>query len=373
VTDSADGRVRLAIVFGGRSTEHAISCISAGSVLAALDRDRYDVVAIGITPDGRWVLAPDDPAALTMQGRELPSVAAGGTALAIPGDPSVHGLVVLDAAAPPRVLGGVDVVFPLLHGPYGEDGTIQGLLDLAGIPYVGAGVLPSAVAMDKEYMKLLFAARGLPVAEHLVVFDRDWQADHLAVLARIPDLFALPVFVKPARGGSSLGITRVTEWAGLAQAMEVARQHDPKVLVEAAVDGREIECGVLDGEHGGPPETSVPAEILVRGRDFYDFEAKYHDEAGTEFAVPAELTAAQSTQVRDLAVRAFRAVGCEGLARVDFFLCPDGSWLVNELNTMPGFTPASMFPRMWEATGLGYPQLVDRLVRNALARGSGLR
>jgi len=362
---------RVAVVFGGRSSEHAISCVSAGSVLAAIDRDRYDVLPVGITPQGRWVLAPDDPSVLAISGRTLPTVDGNGEQVALPGDPSA-GLVVLGAGEPPRLLSEVDAVFPLLHGPYGEDGTVQGLLELAGIPYVGAGVLASAAAMDKEYMKILLAARGLPVAPYTVVRTREWLADRTAALAEAEGL-GWPVFVKPARGGSSIGISKAADREALVAAVELARESDPKVVIEAAVVGREIECGVLDGVGGGTPEASAPAEIRVTGgQDFYDFEAKYLSDA-TEFDIPADLPPESIKAVQELAVRTFLALDCAGLARVDFFLTPDGEFVVNEINTMPGFTPVSMFPRMWAASGLSYPALVDRLLSAALERGTGLR
>jgi D-alanine-D-alanine ligase len=351
-------RIRLAVIFGGRSTEHSISCISAGSVLRAVDRERYEVVAIGITPDGHWVLSGDDPAALEAHGRDLPTVTAEtGTSVALAGDPGVKGLLVLEPGDVPRALTAVDVVFPLLHGPYGEDGTVQGLLELAGVPYVGSGVLSSALCMDKAYMKVVLAAKGLPVGRYAVVRRGDPP----------PDL-EYPVFVKPARGGSSLGISKVTEPAGLAAALETAWAHDPKALVEQMVHGRELECAVLEGERG--PETSLPAEIRVAG-DWYDFEAKYLDDA-TVFDIPASVPEAVTAGVRELAAAAFTALGCEGLARVDFFLTGAGL-VLNEVNTMPGFTPQSMYPRMWAATGVTYPQLVDRLVALALKKGTGLR
>jgi D-alanine-D-alanine ligase len=352
------------VIFGGRSTEHSISCVSAGSVLRAVDREKYDVVPIGIAPDGRWVLAADDPAALEAHGRELPSVdAATGAAVALAGDPSVKGLLVLEPGDVPRALTSVDVVFPLLHGPYGEDGTVQGLLELAGVPYVGSGVLASAVCMDKEFMKVLLAARGLPVGPYAVLRRGD---DAAAATAHL----VYPLFVKPARGGSSLGISKVTSPDGLAAALETAWANDPKAVVEQMVPGRELECAVLQGRGGAAPETSLPAEVLVAG-DWYDFDAKYLDEA-TEFAVPADLPDDVTARVRDLAARAFTATGCAGLARVDFFLTGD-ELVVNEVNTMPGFTPQSMYPRMWAATGVGYPELVDRLVTLALESGTGLR
>ncbi len=354
-------RIRVAVVLGGRSTEHAVSCVSAGSVLAALDRDRYDVVPVGITPEGRWVLVPDDPALLAFSGRELPAVK-DGQAVALPGDPTVGGLVPLEDG--PAVLGRVDVVFPVLHGPWGEDGTLQGLLEMAGVPYVGSGVLASAAAMDKAVAKQLLRAAGLPVADAVVA--RRGQPVDEAVRA-----LGLPVFVKPARGGSSIGITRVDDLADLPAALETAWRADPKALVEAALVGREVECGVLAGPDG--PETSLPGEIRVVGdHDFYDFEAKYL-EASTELVVPADLPVDVTARLRDTAVAAFQALECEGLARVDFFVAPDGGLTVNELNTMPGFTPTSMYPRMWAATGVDYPALVDRLVQDALRRGTNLR
>jgi D-alanine-D-alanine ligase len=359
-------RTRLAVVFGGRSTEHAISCVSAGSVLAALDRERYDVVAVGITPEGRWVLAPDDPALLALSGRELPSVK-DGPSVALPGDPTAGGLVPLEDG--PAFLGRVDVVFPVLHGAYGEDGTIQGLLELAGVPYVGAGVLSSAVAMDKAVAKRLLAAEGLAVAPSVVVRARRWAADPAGVAREVAAL-GLPVFVKPARGGSSIGISRVTSADGLAAALDTALAADPKVLVEAAVTGREVECGVVDGPDG--PQASLPAEVLVTsGYDFYDFDAKYLDAA--EPVCPADLPADVTAELQAQSLRAWEALDCEGLARVDFFVGDDGALTVNEVNTMPGFTATSMFPRMWEASGVPYPELVDRLVQSALRRGTGLR
>jgi len=353
------------VLLGGRSTEHSVSCVSAGSVLAALDRDRYDVVPVGIRRDGAWVLVPDDPAALAIRGGVLPEVADGERVVLAP-DPTVGGLLRADG----RVLG-VDVVFPVLHGPYGEDGTVQGLLETAGLPYVGSGVLASAAAMDKQHMKSLLVAGGLPVAPAEVVTAAQWREGPAAVRARVADL-GLPVFTKPARGGSSMGISRVTDPGQLDDAMKTALADDPKVLVEAAVPGREVECAVVAGPDGGPPEASLPAEVRVVGRDWYDFEAKYLDDA-TEFDVPAVLPEETTARVRELALVAFEALGCAGLARVDFFLTPDGDLVVNEVNTMPGFTPVSMYPRMWAATGLAYPALVDRLVTAALAAGTGLR
>lgn len=361
-------RIRLAVLFGGRSTEHAISCVSAGSILAAVDRDRYDVVAIGITPEGRWVLAPDDPALLALSGRELPSVK-DGQAVALPGDPTAGGLVPLEDG--PALLGAVDVVFPVLHGPFGEDGTVQGLLEMAGVPYVGSGVLASAAAMDKAVAKKLLAAAGIAVAPAVVVRGPRWEDQRASVVEEVRAL-GLPVFVKPARGGSSIGISRVDDLADLDVAIQDALRCDPKVLVEAAVTGREVECGILEGEDGRP-QASVPAEIrLVGDYAFYDFEAKYLD-AATELDVPADLPAELTERLQSMACVAFDALDCAGLARVDFFVGPGGELTVNEVNTMPGFTPTSMFPRMWAASGVDYPTLVDRLVQSALRHGTGLR
>jgi D-alanine-D-alanine ligase len=353
----------VAVVFGGRSSEHAISCVSAGSVLAHLDRDQYDVVPVGIAPDGAWVLAPDDPEALSIHDRELPAVQASrAAAIALPGDPTRGGLVRLDPERAGEVLSGVDVVFPVLHGPFGEDGTIQGLLEMAGVPYVGAGVLASAVGMDKEFTKKLLVAAGLPVGDLLVL-----RPGVATLTAEERDRLGLPVFVKPARAGSSVGITRVTEASQLDAAIALARQHDPKVLVEEAIPGREIECGVLEFPDGSM-RASLPAEIRIVGSsEFYDFEAKYLDDV-CEFDIPAKADDDVIERIRELAVQAFQALDGQGLARVDFFLGPDGALTVNEVNTMPGFTPISMYPRMWATSGVPYPELLDVLIATARAR-----
>ncbi|NKZ04840.1 D-alanine--D-alanine ligase family protein [Actinomadura latina] len=368
-------KIRVAVVFGGRSSEHAISCVTAGAVMAAIDRDRYEVVPIGIARDGRWVLPPADLRLAIEDGR-LPEVTGAGGVLALPFDPDSRGLMVVQPGEIPEPLAEVDVVLPLLHGPYGEDGTIQGLLDLAGVRYVGAGVLASAVGMDKGYMKLVWQARGLPVGPYVLVGDREWRRERKRKIDEIKELGladGTPVFVKPARAGSSMGISRVTGEADLEAAVDAAREHDPKVIVEAAIEGREIECGVLQGEDDGPAEASLPAEVLTSGeQDFYDFETKYLDGA-TRMEIPPALPPAAIEEVRRVAVQAFEALDCEGLARVDFFHTPDGRWILNEINTMPGFTPASAFPQMWAATGLGYAALVDRLIQTALKRSTGLR
>ena len=384
---SSQRKIKVALVFGGRSTEHAVSCLGAGHLLAAIDRDRYEVVPVGITTDGRWVLTADEPGRLAVQDSgALPSVdavATPGTQIAARLDGAASALVVTGPGQVPLSLGEVDVVLPLLHGPWGEDGTLQGLLEMTGASYAGAGVLASAVGMDKEYMKLVFAARGLPVGRHVVVHDRDWRAEESTlgpqlaaerkrVLDEIGEL-GWPVFVKPARGGSSIGISAAHDQAGLEEAIEAARQHDPKVLVEAAVPGREIVCAVLEGTGGGPPEASLPGQVLVGGdAEFYDFQAKYL-EADTGMAIPPPIPAQDVARIQQLACAAFEAVSCEGLARVDFFYTPDGQIVVNEINTMPGMTPASGFPLMWAASGLPLPQLVDRILQTALGKRRGLR
>jgi D-alanine-D-alanine ligase len=353
-------RIRVAVVYGGRSSEHGVSVVSAGSVLSALDPERYEVVPVGITRSGGWVLTGADPEKLQITGRTMPEVDTG-TAVVLPGDPTSKGLVVVEPGEGARALGDVDVVFPLLHGRYGEDGTIQGLLEMAGVPYVGPGVFASAAAMDKEYTKKLLRAEGIPVGEYAVV--RRGEQPSAIDLQHL----GLPVFVKPARAGSSIGITKVKQWCDLASALAAAFEHDDKVLVEAAVIGREVECGVLEDDDGRPI-ASVPAEIrLVRGHDWYDFDAKYLDDA-CEFDIPAKLPAEVTARIRDLACQAFTALDCAGLARVDFFVRAEGEVLVNELNTMPGFTPISMFPQVWAASGLDYPALVDKLIASALRR-----
>jgi D-alanine-D-alanine ligase len=372
---AAEGkRIRVAVVFGGRSSEHAVSCSTAASVLRALDRDRYDVIPIGIAKDGRWVLVADDPSPLELRPGQRPEVSGAGPGVLVPTSTTDRSLTVFEPGAVPRTLGEVDVVLPLLHGPFGEDGTLQGLLELADVPYVGSGVFASAAAMDKQFMKVLLAGAGLPVGPHVVITDADWQRDPAACAESVAPL-GWPVFVKPARAGSSMGISKVHGPDELAAAIETARQHDPKVLVEAAVVGREIECGVVESLTGERPETAPLGEVVVRGggHEFYDFEAKYLDEEHLELSCPADLPEGVAAEISDLAVRAFQALGCEGLARVDFFLTETGQVLVNEVNTMPGFTPVSMFPRMWAAAGLDYPALVDRLLQLALNRRTGLR
>ncbi|MGW4221969.1 D-alanine--D-alanine ligase family protein [Streptomyces bauhiniae] len=368
---------RVAVVFGGRSSEHGISTVTAGAVLGAIDRTKYDVLPIGITRDGRWVLTADEPQRMAITDRRTPEVldvaesTEGGVVL--PVDPANREVVYSEPGAVPKALGEVDVVFPVLHGPFGEDGTLQGLLELSGVPYVGSGVLASAVGQDKDYMKRVFTSFGLKVGPYVVIRPREWQRDESAARKRIVDFageHGWPLFVKPARAGSSIGITKVDDLSGLDEAIAEAQRHDPKIIVEAALSGRELECGVLEFEDG--PRASVPAEIPPpSAHAYYDFDAKYID--STPGVVPAPLTEEQTAELQRLAIEAFDAASCEGLVRADFFLTEDGEFVINEINTLPGFTPISMYPKMWEASGVGYAELVDRLIQAALRRPTGLR
>ncbi|TDD35429.1 D-alanine--D-alanine ligase [Nonomuraea terrae] len=360
---------RVAVVFGGRNSEHAVSLMGAGSVLDAIDRTKYEVIPIGIAQDGRWVLAASDQR-YAIEGGELPAVDTSGAALALPTDGS--SLVAYDPGSIPVELGSVDVVFPVMHGPFAEDGTIQGLLEMAGVRYVGSGVLASAVGMDKAYMKTVLAAAGLPTGAYVVVRDRDWRLNRECVLKEAEQL-GYPVFVKPARAGSSQGISKAHDRASLEEAVEFARRHDPKVLIEAAIAGREIECAVLQSLGDEPAAASLPGEVRVEGgQEFFDFEAKYYPDQ-MSLTVPADIPQETGEELRAMAVRAFEALECEGLARVDFFYTPDGRLILNEINTMPGFTSLSVAPQLWAASGLSYPALVDRLVQLALSRSPGLR
>jgi D-alanine-D-alanine ligase len=367
-------RHRVAVVFGGTSSEHGVSCLTAAGVLSALDRDRFDVVGIGITPTGRWVLVdPETINRLAVTDGKLPELSENAAEALLMRVSSGSELAVREQSALSH-LGPVDVALALLHGPFGEDGTIQGLFEMMGTRYVGSGVLASAVGMDKHYMKLVLAASGLPVGPFVPITPAQWQRDKTACLEATAALH-YPVFVKPARGGSSLGISKVNDPAQLEQAVRVAQAYDPKVIVEQGfVGARELECGVLADLDGGPPMASVVAEIRVHGASgFYDFEAKYLPEEQVDLDVPADVRPELASEVQQLAVRTFEAIGCEGLARVDLFVTHDGQVVVNEINTMPGFTPHSMFPRMWAASGVPYPELVERLITLALRRPVGLR
>jgi D-alanine-D-alanine ligase len=361
-------RIRVAVIFGGRSSEHTISCISAGSVLKAIDQTKYEVVPIGITRAGKWVLETADSARLAITDGVFPEVDPTNAPVLFTPDPSATQLVVQSEV--PALLAQVDVAFPILHGPWGEDGTIQGLFELAGIAYVGSGVFASAAAMDKAHLKALMRAANIPVGKYEVLSDSDWQNNRETSLTRIKEL-GFPLFVKPCRAGSSVGISKVKSAADLVQAIELARQHDPKLIIEASMENtHEIECGVLGGAKG--PKASVLAEIIVRdGHEFYDFEAKYVDDS-VELCVPAKLDPALTKRAQAIACDAFTAIGGEGLARVDMFITGEDI-VINEINTMPGFTPISMFPRMWAESGMDYPELVDYLISDALSRGTGLR
>jgi D-alanine-D-alanine ligase len=366
-------RPRVAIVFGGRSTEHAISCATAASVLRAIDRERYDVIPVGITPDGHWVQVADDPAALEIRQGRLPSVPDSDRSLLVPLGSRERTLTVAAPGEIPRNLGEVDVVLPLLHGPFGEDGTIQGLFEMADIRYVGCGVAASAVMMDKHLMKVVFASAGLPSTPYVAVPDRRWRTDPEGVLEEVSRL-SYPVFVKPARAGSSVGVTKVDQPGDLRAAIEEARRFDPKVVIEQGVVGRELEVGVLQGRGTDAPRVSEVGEIVVSGaHTFYDFEAKYLDEDNVQLSCPADVPPEVREEVRRIATVAFEAAGCEGLARVDCFYTSDGQVLINEVNTMPGFTPFSMYPQVWQVSGMSYPELIDELLHLALTRPLGLR
>lgn len=369
---AADARPRVLLLFGGRSSEHPISCVTAAGVLHAADRQRWDVVPVGVARSGLWSHDELDVASFRLDGDALPEVPEPEAPVSLRALPD--GTVEL-TAADGSSLGPVDVVFPLLHGPWGEDGTLQGMFESLGLPYVGCGVLASAVGMDKHFMKVAFQAAGLEVGPWETITARDWARDPEAALARAGAL-AYPLFVKPARAGSSFGITRVSEPAGLRAAVEEARRFDPKVVVEAGIVGREIECAVLDGHGSAAPRASLPGEIVVAHDEgetqFYDFESKYQDTGTTQLSCPAELPEEEIERLRALAIRAFEAVDGSGLGRCDFFFTPDGRWVVNEINTMPGFTPISMYPAMWERTGLSYDDLISELLDLALERGVGL-
>jgi len=355
----------VVVLFGGRSSEHSISCATAGGVLAAIDRDRFEVVPVGITREGAFTLQPDDAALFALDAESLPEVRDNGTRVRWPETAASRGLSVVEPDGGVRLLGDVDVVFPILHGRFGEDGTVQGLLELVGLPYVGAGLLASAVGMDKHFTKTVLQQAGIAVAPWRTVRRAEWTTAPEAVAAEVASL-GFPLFVKPARAGSSVGVSRVDRPDQLAAAMQVGLAEDHKVLVEAGVVGREIECAVLGGRDGGAPRTSVAGEIVLSDETFYDFESKYLGGAGADLLCPAPLSEGELAEMQRLAALAFESIDGTGLARVDFFLT-DGGWVVNEVNTMPGFTPISMFPACWLASGLSYPELITELVELGLA------
>lgn len=348
----------IAIIFGGRSSEHEISCVSAGGVLAALDKSKYEVVLIGITREGKWVhVAHEFP--LEIRGGVLPEVPANAPAVVA----DIHGLSVNNK------LLNIDVIFPLLHGPYGEDGTIQGFCEMADIAYVGSGVLASAVAMDKSFAKPIFASHNMDVVPGFVVKKSDWKS-HRSEIEKAATELQFPVFVKPARGGSSRGTTKVKSAKEFAAAIEQAHVFDSKALVEKAIHGLEVECAVL--EINGSPEASVVGSISIDPKfEFYDFQAKYLDGA-TKIELPALIPSEIAEEIRTQAIKAFKALGCAGLARVDFFYATSGQIFINELNTMPGFTSTSVFPKMWAATGKNYESVIEELIKSALLRTNGV-
>jgi D-alanine-D-alanine ligase len=383
-------KLRVGILFGGRSGEHEVSLLSAASVLQAIDKDKYEVVPIGITKDGRWLTAGDAEnllqGKLILEARHLragdpeitqpAAVLARGEAVVVPPEP-VHrqsGLVpfqteaALTRRASDRAIN-VDVIFPVLHGTFGEDGTIQGLLELADIPYVGAGVLGSAAGMDKDVMKALFFAAGIPIVKHVTIVRSQWEKEPKKIQKFVQGKLKYPVFVKPANLGSSVGISKAHDGKELGPAIEEAAKFDRKIVIEEGVGGkkskaREIECSVLGNDE---PVASVPGEI-VPVKEFYDYNAKYLDE-GSELIIPAKLTRAETKKVQELAIRSFKAVDCSGLARVDFLMDPKSRKIyLNEINTMPGFTAISMYPKLWAASGLEYADLIDRLIRLGIER-----
>jgi D-alanine-D-alanine ligase len=382
-------KLRVGILFGGRSGEHEVSLLSAASVLHAIDKQKYEVVPIGITKDGRWLTAEHAEnllqGKLVLEPRNLragdpetttsAAVLARGEAVIVPPEP-VHrhsGLVPFQTDAMMRRASdraiNVDVIFPVLHGTFGEDGTIQGLLELADIPYVGAGVLGSAAGMDKDIMKSLFIAAGIPIVKHVTILRGAWEKDPKKVQKLVESKLTYPVFVKPANLGSSVGISKAHNRKELGPAIEEAAKFDRKIVIEQGVGGkkekaREIECAVLGNDE---PAASVPGEI-VPGKEFYDYTAKYVDE-GSQLIIPAKLTKAETKKVQELAVAAFQAVDCSGLARVDFLMDPKtGKIFLNEINTMPGFTAISMYPKLWGASGLAYADLIDRLIQLGIER-----
>ena len=366
---------RVLVLFGGESGEHGISCATAAAVVAAINPERYEVVTVGITQQGQWV--PVDFSSQQFQLREgkVASVPTAKRQLFLaPGTGKAVSLPTqLGSEFSLADLGTFDVVFPLLHGPFGEDGTVQGLLEMMHLPYVGCGVLASAAAMDKPTTKVLLHQAGLPAGKWETVSATQWQQDRYSVLKRLAPL-GMPVFVKPARAGSSLGISKVNSADDLEEAIERAQQIDPKVIVEAELTGLEVECAVLQGRDGRA-RTSEPGRIAMRSDvDFYDYQTKYFAEDSVALEIPAQIPAHLASQVRDFAAQAFEALGCEGLARVDFFVdTAKDQVVINEVNTMPGFTPFSMYPKLWEYMGVDYPQLMEELISLALTRPVGLR
>jgi D-alanine-D-alanine ligase len=357
-------KLNVVLLFGGPSSEHEISCATAAGVMGAISRDKYNLIPVGITKSGDWTIGEDDAAKWALRKGQLASVEPNGTKVEF-GDSQE--LFLTDVKGAKTSLGIVDVVFPVLHGPYGEDGTLQRELEALGVTYVGNGVMASERGMDKELSKDVFLAAGLPATPHVVITLEDWLNDPESELEKVHRLGSLPLFVKPARAGSSKGVSKVKEMKQFSTAVAAAFSEDDKLVVECGIDGREVEVAVLQGRNGGAPRVSVAGEIIVTGRDFYDFDAKYQDEDSVRLVIPAEISKTQLQEMQSLAAQAFIALGCEGLARADFFLTKNG-FLINEINTMPGFTPLSMFPSLWQSSGIGYSELIDELIELALKR-----
>jgi len=363
-----EARRRVVLLFGGRSSEHGISCVTAAGVLRAIDRALFDVVPVGIARNGATVLMDEsDLAGYHLDAGELPEVVENGTRVLWPASTATRTLSVIESDGRLRSLGHVDVVLPTLHGPYGEDGTVQGMLDLVDLPYVGCGVLASALCMDKHALKMVLANAGIAVAPWRTVTRTEVERDP-SIVATLDEGLAYPLFVKPNRAGSSVGVSRVTSRGELPAALDIAFAEDRLVLIESGISGREVEVAVLQGRAGSAPRTSsVIGEIVFSGRDFYDFEAKYLGASGVGLELPARVSDAELESIRATAVRAFEAAQCAGLSRIDFFLTSDGP-VLNEINTLPGFTPISMYPRLWEESGLGYTELITELIELALER-----
>jgi D-alanine-D-alanine ligase len=362
---------RIVLLFGGRSSEHEISCVTASGVLSAIDRDRFDVVAVGITKSGVFVHADEQVSSFALDATNMPHVVDNGTRILWPDSPMTKQLSVEDESGNVRDLGDIDLVFPVLHGPFGEDGTLQGMLDMLGIGYVGSGVLASALCMDKHFTKTVLSAAGLAVAPWRRIHLADHKRDSSLGQRILADL-GLPVFVKPSRAGSSVGVSKVASVDELDAALSVAFEADSTVLIEAAIRGREIELAVLGSQDGATRVSDVAGEIVFTGREFYDYEAKYLGGSGVELSCPAVVTARELDALRVAAAKAFDALGCDDLARVDFFLTEDGP-VINEINTLPGFTPISMFPRLWHESGLSYQNLVTELIELALRRSHSVK
>lgn len=359
-------KLNVALLFGGPSSEHEISCATAAGVMGAIDREKYNLIPVGITKTGNWIIGEDDAAKWALRKGNLISVEPNGTKVEFANDGSRE-LFAIDAQGVKSSLGVIDVVFPVLHGPYGEDGTLQRELEAIGVAYVGNGILASERGMDKELSKDAFLAAGVPATAHVVIKLDSWLNDPESAIEAVRKLGPLPLFVKPARAGSSKGVSKVKDMADFASAIETAFKEDNKLVVERGIEGREVEVAVLQGRDGAQPRVSVAGEIIVTGRDFYDFDAKYQDEDSVQLVIPAALSDQELQEMQSLAAKAFDALGCEGLARADFFLTKNG-FLINEINTMPGFTPLSMFPSLWQASGIEYPKLIDELIELALLK-----